>query len=149
MCHVPVRAVQVRAQRGQEPTAPQSGKGVRGGAAIAVAGEDRSGMSRYSSAPWQANVGAGRCKVAMCTQIAVGARLVCEAGGKGASTVRRRTSPGHLTANSPTPHPESDVGDDPVNRRQLLRGALATGLTGAALTALTAHPPVAGLGGFV
>ncbi|MEV6781209.1 helix-turn-helix transcriptional regulator [Streptomyces sp. NPDC051098] len=38
---------------------------------------------------------------------------------------------------SPTPHPESDDGDDPMNRRQLLRGALAAGLTGGALTALT------------
>ncbi|MFD0372875.1 helix-turn-helix domain-containing protein [Streptomyces sp. NPDC127114] len=38
---------------------------------------------------------------------------------------------------SPTPHPESDDGDDPMNRRQLLRGALAAGLTGPALTALT------------
>ncbi|MFJ8769611.1 hypothetical protein [Streptomyces clavifer] len=38
---------------------------------------------------------------------------------------------------SPTPHPESDDGDDPMNRRQLLRGALAAGLTTAALTALT------------
>ncbi|MFD5565538.1 hypothetical protein [Kitasatospora griseola] len=31
-----------------------------------------------------------------------------------------------------------DLADDPVNRRQLLRGALAAGLTGTALTALTA-----------
>ncbi|QDN84418.1 helix-turn-helix transcriptional regulator [Streptomyces sp. RLB3-6] len=39
---------------------------------------------------------------------------------------------------SPMPHPESpDDGDDPMNRRQLLRGALAAGLTGPALTALT------------
>ncbi|MCZ1012185.1 hypothetical protein [Streptomyces lydicus] len=38
---------------------------------------------------------------------------------------------------SPTPHLESDDGDDPVNRRQLLHGALAVGLTGAALSALT------------
>ncbi|MEW1599349.1 helix-turn-helix transcriptional regulator [Streptomyces sp. NPDC093808] len=35
-----------------------------------------------------------------------------------------------------TRHPESDDGDDPMNRRQLLRGALAAGLTTAALTAL-------------
>ncbi|MFF8601863.1 helix-turn-helix domain-containing protein [Streptomyces sp. NPDC015232] len=38
---------------------------------------------------------------------------------------------------SPTPHPESDDGDDDMNRRQLLRGALAAGLTTSALTALT------------
>ncbi|MFI0220358.1 hypothetical protein [Streptomyces lydicus] len=38
---------------------------------------------------------------------------------------------------SPTPHPESDDGDDPMNRRQLLRCALAAGLTAPALTALT------------
>ncbi|MGW3957096.1 helix-turn-helix domain-containing protein [Streptomyces sp. NPDC004752] len=38
---------------------------------------------------------------------------------------------------TPEPHLESDDGDDPMNRRQLLRGALAAGLTGAALTALT------------
>ncbi|MDF3144175.1 hypothetical protein PBV88_23540, partial [Streptomyces sp. T21Q-yed] len=37
----------------------------------------------------------------------------------------------------PTPYPESDDGDDPMNRRQLLRGALAAGLTGTALTTLT------------
>ncbi|MGW2692313.1 hypothetical protein ACWC3Y_10680 [Streptomyces sp. NPDC001296] len=34
-------------------------------------------------------------------------------------------------------HPESDDGDDPMNRRLLLRGALAAGLTTTALTALT------------
>lgn len=33
--------------------------------------------------------------------------------------------------------PESDDEDDPMNRRRLLRGVLATGLTGTALTALT------------
>ncbi|MCX4411612.1 helix-turn-helix transcriptional regulator [Streptomyces sp. NBC_01764] len=39
---------------------------------------------------------------------------------------------------TPLPRLESDDdGDDPMNRRQLLRGALAAGLTGAALTALT------------
>ncbi|MET8676068.1 hypothetical protein ABZW18_00285 [Streptomyces sp. NPDC004647] len=38
---------------------------------------------------------------------------------------------------SPTPHAESDDGEDPMNRRHLLRGALAAGLTGTALTALT------------
>src|SRR6478609_11289608 len=38
---------------------------------------------------------------------------------------------------SPRPHPESDNGDDPMNRRQILRGALAAGLTTTALTALT------------
>jgi hypothetical protein len=39
--------------------------------------------------------------------------------------------------NSPTPPSESDDGDAPVNRRRLLRGALATGLTATALNALT------------
>ncbi|WP_030570387.1 hypothetical protein [Streptomyces aureocirculatus] len=39
--------------------------------------------------------------------------------------------------NPPTPHREFDDGDDPMNRRQLFRGAFAAGLTGAALTALT------------
>lgn len=38
---------------------------------------------------------------------------------------------------SPRPHPEADDGDDPMNRRQVLRGALASGLTTTALTALT------------
>ncbi|MFI9041279.1 hypothetical protein [Streptomyces sp. NPDC053726] len=38
---------------------------------------------------------------------------------------------------SPRPHPESDDGDDPMNRRQVLRGALAAGLTTTALAALT------------
>ncbi|WP_217625766.1 hypothetical protein [Streptomyces lunaelactis] len=38
---------------------------------------------------------------------------------------------------SPTPHPEPDDEDDPMNRRQLLRGALAAGLTTTALTTLT------------
>ncbi|CAL9674167.1 hypothetical protein SUDANB176_07640 (plasmid) [Streptomyces sp. enrichment culture] len=38
---------------------------------------------------------------------------------------------------SPIPLPETDDGDDPMNRRMLLRGALAAGLTGAAFTALT------------
>ncbi|WP_308114134.1 hypothetical protein [Streptomyces brasiliscabiei] len=37
---------------------------------------------------------------------------------------------------TPKPHLESDDGDDPMNRRRLLRGALAAGLTGAALGAL-------------
>nr|WP_202512640.1 hypothetical protein [Streptomyces sp. SID3343] len=37
----------------------------------------------------------------------------------------------------PTSPPESDDGDDAVNRRRLLRGALATGLGATALTALT------------
>ncbi|MGA4867184.1 helix-turn-helix domain-containing protein [Streptomyces lavendulocolor] len=36
-----------------------------------------------------------------------------------------------------TPHPESDDGDDPMNRRKLLRGALAAGLTAPAITALS------------
>ncbi|MBD0844227.1 helix-turn-helix transcriptional regulator [Streptomyces sp. TRM68416] len=38
---------------------------------------------------------------------------------------------------SPTSLPEPDDGDDPMNRRQLLRGGLAAGLTGTALAALT------------
>ncbi|MFF9690496.1 hypothetical protein [Streptomyces sp. NPDC014623] len=38
---------------------------------------------------------------------------------------------------SPRPHPESDDEDDPMNRRQVLRGALAAGLTTTALTVLT------------
>ncbi|MCQ8194632.1 helix-turn-helix domain-containing protein [Streptomyces rugosispiralis] len=38
---------------------------------------------------------------------------------------------------SPTPSTESDDGDDPMKRRHILRGALAAGLTGPALTALT------------
>ncbi|MFE3151219.1 MULTISPECIES: hypothetical protein [unclassified Streptomyces] len=37
----------------------------------------------------------------------------------------------------PTPHPESDDGGDPMNRRQMLRGALAAGISGTALTVLT------------
>ncbi|WP_328335851.1 MULTISPECIES: hypothetical protein [unclassified Streptomyces] len=38
---------------------------------------------------------------------------------------------------SPRPHPEPDEGDDPMDRRQMLRGTLAAGLTATALTALT------------
>ncbi|MGQ4412638.1 hypothetical protein ACN6K8_004816, partial [[Kitasatospora] papulosa] len=38
---------------------------------------------------------------------------------------------------SPRPHPEADDGNDPMNRRQVLRGALAAGLTTTALTALS------------
>ncbi|MEU6495713.1 hypothetical protein [Streptomyces sp. NPDC046984] len=39
--------------------------------------------------------------------------------------------------NSSPTYAESDDGDDPMNRRQLLRGALAAGLTSTALTTLT------------